>query len=55
MHGRWFSGRKIEASFYTGKERFRKSGGGPAADIDETANEKTRLEGFEKWLMAEGE
>ncbi|KIM30446.1 hypothetical protein M408DRAFT_328039 [Serendipita vermifera MAFF 305830] len=56
MNGRWFSGRKIEASFFTGKERFRKSGGGMALDdAEEAASEKARLEGFEKWLMAEGE
>jgi len=55
MDGRWFSGRKIEASFYTGKERFRKSGGGATTEADEAASEKARLEGFEKWLMAEGE
>jgi HIV Tat-specific factor 1 len=55
MHGRWFSGRKIEASFYTGNEHFKRSGGGVTTEADEAANEKARLEGFEKWLMAEGE
>lgn len=53
MNGRWFSGRKVEASFFTGKQRFKRSGGGGQGDED--ANEKTRLEDFENWLMAEGE
>lgn len=52
MDGRWFSGRKIEASFYSGKQRFRKSG---HATEDEQTGEKERLEQFETWLMAEGE
>ncbi|CCA67561.1 related to Splicing factor U2AF-associated protein 2 [Serendipita indica DSM 11827] len=53
MNGRWFSGRQIEASFFTGRQRFRKSGHSDEAGDD--ANEKERLAGFEKWLMAEGE
>lgn len=53
MNGRWFSGRKIEATFFTGKQRFKKSGHG--ADDGDQVGEKERLEQFEKWLMAEGE
>ncbi|KAG8833810.1 hypothetical protein FRC17_010051 [Serendipita sp. 399] len=54
MNGRWFSGRKIEASYYSGKQRFRKSGGFGAEESGD-ASEKARLENFENWLMAEGE
>jgi HIV Tat-specific factor 1 len=54
MNGRWFGGRKIEAAYFTGKQRFRKSGTS-AMEGDDEAGEKARLEEFEKWLMAEGE
>ncbi|PVG02380.1 hypothetical protein CPB86DRAFT_697072 [Serendipita vermifera] len=54
MNGRWFGGRKIEATYFTGRQRFRKSGGG-TIEVDDEAGEKARLEEFEKWLMAEGE
>jgi HIV Tat-specific factor 1 len=53
MDGRWFSGRKIEASFFSGRQRFRK--GGHVAEDEDQNEEKQRLEDFEKWLMAEGE
>lgn len=53
MNGRWFSGRKIEATFFTGKQRFRRSG--TTVEIGEDGGEKKRLEDFENWLMKEGE
>lgn len=55
MSGRWFSGRKVEASFYTGGQRFKKSGAAAVANDGDESAEKERLEDFEKWLMAEGE
>ncbi|KAI0332351.1 hypothetical protein GY45DRAFT_1352820 [Cubamyces sp. BRFM 1775] len=54
MNGRFFAGRRIEASLYAGRQRFRRSGHGDNfGDGDE--NEKRRLDDFAKWLMAEGE
>lgn len=55
MSGRWFSGRKVEAFFYTGEQRYKKSGAGAIANDGDEAAEKERLEDFENWLMAEGE
>lgn len=60
MNGRWFAGRQIEASLFTGKQRFKRSGGHGGAgegqeDEDEEGGEKERLADFEKWLLAEGE
>lgn len=43
---------QIQASIYTGKERFKKSGGRALADEDEDdKGEKDRLEGFAHWLV----
>ncbi|EIW68105.1 hypothetical protein TREMEDRAFT_32917 [Tremella mesenterica DSM 1558] len=54
MNGRFFDGRRISASLYTGKERFRRSGRG--AEEDEEKSERERLEGFAQWLVdGEGE
>lgn len=69
MQGRFFDGRRVEASLYTGKQRFKRSGPGVPgtadddADIDvdgeqgETSDaaEKKRLDEFANWLMKEGE
>ncbi|KAI0630200.1 hypothetical protein C8Q77DRAFT_247934 [Trametes polyzona] len=53
MNGRFFAGRRIEASLYAGRQRFRRSGHGDTlGDGDE--NEKKRLDEFAKWLMEEG-
>jgi len=55
MEGRFFDGRRIEATLYSGKERFQRSGA--ADDIlgvsDET--EKKRLDDFAHWLLTEGD
>ncbi|KAL1942094.1 hypothetical protein VTO73DRAFT_6624 [Trametes versicolor] len=54
MNGRFFAGRRVEASLYAGRQRFRRSGfGDAAAGGDE--NEKNRLDEFAKWLMEQGE
>ncbi|KAI0675135.1 hypothetical protein C8Q78DRAFT_966068 [Trametes maxima] len=53
MNGRFFAGRRIEASLYAGRQRFKRSGGDVLGDADD--NEKKRLDDFAKWLMEEGE
>ncbi|KAH9061363.1 hypothetical protein EDB87DRAFT_1682783 [Lactarius vividus] len=52
MHGRFFSGRKIEASLWIGKQRFKRSGA--AEDFEDTGGdegEKQRLDAFAQWLL----
>ncbi|PCH43874.1 hypothetical protein WOLCODRAFT_138648 [Wolfiporia cocos MD-104 SS10] len=54
MNGRFFAGRRIEASLYAGKQRFERS----ADDYLENGGdeeEKKRLNDFAKWLMTEGD
>jgi len=56
MEGRFFSGRKVEASLWIGKQRFKRSGG--AEDIEESGGdegEKRRLDSFAHWLLTEGD
>jgi HIV Tat-specific factor 1 len=56
MHGRFFAGRKIEASLWIGKQRFKRSG--VAEDVDDTGGdegEKQRLDAFAQWLLTEGD
>ncbi|KZT26838.1 hypothetical protein NEOLEDRAFT_1155547 [Neolentinus lepideus HHB14362 ss-1] len=56
MNGRFFAGRRIEASLYSGRQRFKKSGG--AGDDYEGGGEeaeKNRLAEFEQWLLTEGD
>ena len=67
MQGRFFAGRRVEASLYTGKQRFKKSGGAPGVLLDDDegmggedletsdAAEKKRLDEFANWLMKEGD
>ena len=56
MNGRFFAGRKVEASLFTGGERFQRSGvGEDAGDEDNEEEEKQRLDDFAQWLMKEGE
>ena len=54
MHGRFFAGRKIEASLWAGKTRFKRSG---AVEDEEggEGEEKKRLDDFANWLMTEGD
>jgi len=54
MHGRFFAGRKVEASLWAGKQRFKRSGAGDD-DEDDEGGEKRRLDDFAKWLLEEGE
>ena len=54
MHGRFFAGRRIEATLYTGKQRFQRSGVGEAEGDTEEA-EKRRLDDFAKWLLMDGD
>ncbi|KAK6904420.1 hypothetical protein I203_105233 [Kwoniella mangroviensis CBS 8507] len=56
MNNRYFDGRVIYAGIYTGKERFRKSGGIHSFGDDEEADqeERERLDNFAQWLV-EGE
>lgn len=54
MNGRFFAGRRIEASLFAGRQRFRRSGQGEALD-DGDNDEKKRLDDFAQWLMDEGE
>lgn len=57
MNGRFFAGRQVEATLYTGKQRFKRSAIGD--DVAEGAGseeaEKARLAAFSEWLMAEGD
>jgi len=56
MHGRFFSGRKIEASLWIGKQDFKR--GGVAEDVEESEGaegEKKRLDAFAHWLLTEGD
>ena len=67
MQGRFFAGRRVEASLYAGKQRFKKSGGAPGMSLEEDeagmdgdaetsdAAEKKRLDEFANWLMTEGD
>ncbi|KZT72172.1 hypothetical protein DAEQUDRAFT_664760 [Daedalea quercina L-15889] len=54
MNGRFFAGRRIEASLYAGKQRFKRT-------VDDTLEEggdeieKKRLDDFAQWLMTEGD
>jgi HIV Tat-specific factor 1 len=56
MNGRFFAGRKVEASLYSDKQRFKR--GDVVEDGLDGANdaaEKQRLDDFAKWLMTEGD
>jgi HIV Tat-specific factor 1 len=55
MDGRFFATRRIEASLYSGKQRFQRSGAGDAFEGDGDEAEKRRLDDFAKWLLTEGD
>lgn len=60
MNGRFFSGRKIEAFLWAGKQRFKQSSKGHGDDYDDVTGggdeeEKKRLDDFAKWLLTEGD
>ncbi|KAF8629666.1 hypothetical protein AX17_005605 [Amanita inopinata Kibby_2008] len=53
MNGRFFAGRRIEASLHSGKRKFKHSGGEDEQADDTEANK--RLDDFGKWLISEGD
>ena len=56
MQGRYFSGRRVEASLWIGKQHFKRSN--TADDVEDTGGaegEKTRLDAFAHWLLTEGD
>lgn len=55
MNGRFFAGRRIEASLYAGKQRFKRSGTHDEVEGEGDEAEKKRLDDFAQWLMAEGD
>ncbi|KAG9316468.1 hypothetical protein JVU11DRAFT_2504 [Chiua virens] len=55
MNGRFFAGRRIEASLYVGKQHFKRSGVGDDIEGDSDEAEKKRLDNFATWLMTEGD
>ena len=54
MNGRYFAGRRIEASLYLGRQRFRRNGA-EELDLNNDEAEKKRLDDFAKWLVTEGD
>lgn len=55
MDGRFFAGRRIEATLFSGKQRFRRSGTGEETGGDGDEAEKQRLDDFAQWLLTEGD
>ncbi|KAG6880347.1 hypothetical protein C0992_011098 [Termitomyces sp. T32_za158] len=55
MNGRFFAGRRIEASLFSGRQRFQRSGAGGDVEGEGEEGEKKRLDDFAQWLLAEGE
>ncbi|CAL1707081.1 unnamed protein product [Somion occarium] len=55
MNGRFFDGRRVEASLYAGKQRFRRSGVSEEVEGEGDEAEKKRLDDFAQWLMHEGD
>lgn len=57
MNGRFFDGRRVEASLYSGKQRFQRSGAGEDLEDDGGGDEseKKRLDDFAQWLLTEGD
>ncbi|KAF7315707.1 RRM domain-containing protein [Mycena indigotica] len=51
MNGRFFDGLRVEASLYSGKQRFKRSGAGDEGDGDE----RERLDSFAAWLLSEND
>jgi len=55
MDGRFFAGRRIEASLFSGKQRFKRSGAGDEIEGEGDEAEKRRLDDFAQWLLTEGD
>jgi HIV Tat-specific factor 1 len=54
MQGRFFSGRKVEASLWIGKQHFKRSGVAEE-EVGGDEDEKMRLDAFAHWLLTEGD
>jgi HIV Tat-specific factor 1 len=55
MDGRFFAGRRIEATLFSGKQRFKRSGAGDEIEEEGVEAEKKRLDDFAQWLLTEGD
>ncbi|KAF8829254.1 hypothetical protein F5051DRAFT_320328 [Lentinula edodes] len=55
MNGRFFDGKRVEASLYSGKQRFQRSGAGEDIEGEGDEAEKKRLDDFAQWLLTEGD
>ncbi|KAJ4467619.1 hypothetical protein C8R41DRAFT_50677 [Lentinula lateritia] len=55
MNGRFFDGKRVEASLYSGKQRFQRSSAGEDIKGEGDEAEKKRLDDFAQWLLTEGE
>ncbi|KAG6862264.1 hypothetical protein C0995_002195 [Termitomyces sp. Mi166 len=55
MNGRFFAGREIEASLFSGRQRFQRSGAGDDNEGEGEEGEKKRLDDFAQWLLTEGD
>jgi HIV Tat-specific factor 1 len=55
MDGRFFAGRRIEATLFAGKQRFQRTGTAEEAGGDGAEAEKKRLDDFAQWLLTEGD
>ena len=56
MHGRFFSGRRIEASLWIGKQHFKhRHAVDEVNDSGGEEGEKKRLDAFAHWLLTEGD
>ncbi|KAJ3989117.1 hypothetical protein F5890DRAFT_1487944 [Lentinula detonsa] len=55
MNGRFFDTRRIEASLYSGKQRFQRSGAADDIEGEGDEAEKKRLDDFAQWLLTEGD
>ncbi|RDB16776.1 Splicing factor U2AF-associated protein 2 [Hypsizygus marmoreus] len=55
MNGRFFAGRRIEASLFSGKQRFKRTGAGEDVGGEGDEAEKKRLDDFAQWLLTEGD
>jgi HIV Tat-specific factor 1 len=55
MNGRFFAGRQVEATLYSGKHRFHRSGAADEIQGVGDEAEKKRLDNFAQWLLTEGD
>lgn len=55
MDGRFFAGRRIEATLFSGKQRFKRSGAVDEIEEEGVEAEGKRLDDFAQWLLTEGD